>query len=190
MGVRGIAAWRYNCIVHYYQCGDEGVWSCRIDTERVLAGGWGDSVRKYDGIEKYNHRMKSKSRLFTCGGIFLLSVVAFLCLTLGLLAQFYGLDGPSRQNGESRAAPILSALQEYKNETGIYPADLTELVPTYLPSIPKPAWRWPYTYEYKIREGGKEFVLQFMLGRNMDGDYCGYSSQTNEWKCADSMPPY
>ena len=134
--------------------------------------------------------MKPKNRLFTCGGVFLLLTVSFLCLTLGLLAQFYGLDGPSKQNGETKAAPILSALEEYKNKTGTYPANLSGLVPTYLPSIPRPAWRWPYTYEYEIREGGKEFVLLFLQGRNMDGDYCGYSSQTKEWKCADSMIPY
>ena len=134
--------------------------------------------------------MKSKSRLLTCGGIFLALTAALLCLTFGLLAQFYGIDGPSAQAGELRAASIISALEKYKNDTGSYPVSLSVLSPNYLTAIPRPAWRWPYAYEYEHRENGAENVLLFMQGRNMDGDYCGYSSQTEKWLCADSMRPY
>jgi hypothetical protein len=134
--------------------------------------------------------VNSKSGFFTCAGIFLFLTIALLCLTLGLLAQFYGIDGPSKQTGSTRAAPIILALEEYKTKTGAYPADLKELVPTHIPSIPRPAWRWPYAYEYETRENGNEFVLLFMLVKNMDGDYCGYNSQIKEWQCADSMRPY
>lgn len=134
--------------------------------------------------------MKSNNKLFTCGGISLLLTITLLCLTFSLFAQFYGLDGPSHQSGQIRAIPIISALDEYKNNTGKYPTDLSILIPTYLPSTPRPAWRWPYVYEYEARENGDGFILLFAVGRNMDGDYCGYSSQTKKWECADSTRPY
>ena len=132
--------------------------------------------------------MISPKRGLSCGGIFILALTSFLCLTFGLFAQFYGIDGPSAQDGEIRAAPILSALDEYKKDNGSYPAELDLLSPSYLSSIPRPAWRWPYAYEYELRKD--EFILSFMQGRNLDGDYCGYSSQAKEWRCADSMRPY
>lgn len=133
--------------------------------------------------------MASKTRWISCGGIFFLAALSLLCLTLGLFAQFYGIDGPSISEGETRAAPILTALDEYKKDNGSYPATLDLLSPLYLSSIPRPAWRWPYAYEYKLLENN-EFVLLFMQGRNMDGDYCGYNSQKKLWLCADSMSPY
>jgi len=134
--------------------------------------------------------MKLKSRLFTCSGFFLLLTFTLLCLTFSLFAQFYGLDGPSSQSGEDRAGPILIALEEYKDDAGTYPVGLNELTPAHLSAIPRPAWRWPYMYSYESRENGQEFVLFFELGRTMDGDICGYSSQAMKWRCADSMQPY
>ena len=110
--------------------------------------------------------MTSKTKWISCGGIFLFTAISFLCLTFGLFAQFYGIDGPSIFEGETRAALILTALDEYKKDNGSYPATLDMLSPLYLSSIPRPAWRWPYAYEYELLEND-EFVLLFMQGRNM-----------------------
>ncbi|MBI3168712.1 MAG: hypothetical protein HYZ22_09555 [Chloroflexi bacterium] len=134
--------------------------------------------------------MKHKNRFFTCGGLSLLLISALLCLTFSLFAHFYALDGPSIQSGENRAGPILIALEEYHDDTGAYPAGLVELTPAYLSVIPRPAWRRTYLYSYELRNNRQGFVLFFEVGRNMDGDICGYSNQTKEWRCADSMPPY
>lgn len=132
--------------------------------------------------------MTFPKRGLPCGGFFLLAITAFLCLTFGLFAQFYGIDGPSALDGETRAAPIISALDEYKKDNGSYPTELDLLSPSYLSFVPRPSWRWPYAYEYELRKD--EFILSFMQGRNLDGDYCGYSSQAKEWRCTDSMRPY
>ncbi|MCG3212653.1 MAG: hypothetical protein FOGNACKC_06328 [Anaerolineae bacterium] len=102
---------------------------------------------------------------------------------LALLGQFYGIDGPTVEAGQKQANKLLVALEQYKHDTGSYPSDLNLLVPTYLPALPRPAWRWPY--EYELRAGGEEFVISFRVGRNMDGDYCEYNSQTKAWRCTD-----
>lgn len=102
---------------------------------------------------------------------------------LALLGQFYGIDGPTVQAGQEQADKLLVALEQYKHDTGSYPSDLDLLVPAYLSTLPRPAWRW--SYEYGVRSDGEEFVISFWVGRNMDGDYCEYSSQTQAWQCSD-----
>ncbi len=102
-----------------------------------------------------------------------------------MLAQFYGIDGPTVQEGQERADKLLIALEQYKHDTGNYPSDLDLLVPTYLPTIPRPAWRW--SYEYERQSDGEKFVISFMVGKNIDGDYCEYSSLAQTWQCTDSI---
>lgn len=104
---------------------------------------------------------------------------------MALLALFYGIDGPTVQEGQARADKLLIALEQYRHDTGRYPSELNLLVPSYLPALPQPAWRW--SYEYELRAEGEEFTISFEVGRNMDGDYCEYSSQTQVWQCTDSI---
>ena len=104
--------------------------------------------------------MTFPKRGLPCGGFFLLAITAFLCLTFGLFAQFYGIDGPSALDGETRAAPIISALDEYKKDNGSYPTELDLLSPSYLSFVPRPSWRWPYAYEYELRKD--EFILSLL----------------------------
>ena len=114
---------------------------------------------------------------------------AVLCLFFGcvlvILAQFYRVDGPTVQEGQTRAQPLLAALEQYKINNGSYPSDLQALIPVYLSEIPRPAPRWEYTFE--VTGNGDGFVLSFEAGRNFDGDYCEYYSETQVWRCSDTI---
>lgn len=129
--------------------------------------------------------MKKIRKPIPCLIIFTLGACLFLGGFLALLAQFYRIDGPGVQAGQEQAGELLIALRQYKNDTGQYPFDLNQLVPTYLSALPRPAWR--SSYEYELQADGKEFTLSFEVGRNMDGDYCKYYSQTQVWQCTDSI---
>ena len=78
------------------------------------------------------------------------------------------MDGPTVQEGQERADKLLIALVQYRRDKGSYPSDLNLLVPDYLSTLPRPAWRWSYAYE--LQSDGGAFVISFEVGRNMDGD--------------------
>ena len=111
----------------------------------------------------------------------------FVCLLIGccwtLLFPIYGINGPTAGQGQERAVELIMALEEYNTDTGRYPSSLEFLPPAYLPNIPRPAPGWRYQYESQA--GGEEFILSFMLGRSLDGDYCEYTSVTKHWQCSD-----
>jgi hypothetical protein len=106
---------------------------------------------------------------------------SYLCIT------FYTLDGPSLEQGRERASELLAALGGYREAKGRYPAAIEALVPEYLTSTPRPAWRYEYTYI--ACSDGTGYILFFPL-RGSSDDWCGYSSGAGEWKCTDSIPPY
>lgn len=111
----------------------------------------------------------------------------FVCLLVGccwtLLFPVYGINGPTAQQGQERVVSLLAELEQYKTDRGFYPNDLELLVPGYLPNIPQPAPGWQYQYE--TQSGSEEFILSFMIGKSMDGDYCEYTSVTKHWQCSD-----
>lgn len=104
-----------------------------------------------------------------------------------LFITFYALDGPSIEQGRERASELLATLEKYREAHGQYPAVIEALVPEYLPSIPRPAWRYEYTYD--ACSDGTGYILYFELAGTAD-DWCGYSSGAGQWKCTDSLPPY
>ena len=104
-----------------------------------------------------------------------------------LYVAFYAVDGPSLEQGRERAGELLVALEKYKEARGRYPPAIEALVPEHLASIPRPAWRYRYTYE--ACTDGTGFTLFFPQRGTSDG-WCGYSSGPGEWKCTDSLPPY
>lgn len=117
--------------------------------------------------------------------LFGVGICIFCGCALLVVAQLYGIDGPTVQEGQTRAELLLTALEQYKTDTGSYPPDLQTLIPTYLPEIPRPAPRWEYTYA--LEGSGSEFVLSFEVGRNFGGDYCMFGSEAKLWTCSDAI---
>jgi hypothetical protein len=114
-------------------------------------------------------------------------VVVVLLVCLALYIGFYAIDGASLEQGQERASELLVAMEEYRQDIGRYPSGLSELVPDYLPAVPRPAWR--YEYYCKVDQQGTKYFLYFRQARDAD-NYCGYSSEAKEWMCTDSVPPY
>lgn len=116
-----------------------------------------------------------------------LLIIFSACLLVGccwmLLFPIYGINGPTAWQGQERAVGLIMALEQYETDTGSYPPNLELLTPAYLPNIPQPALGWQYQYE--AQTGGEEFILSFMIGRSLDGDYCEYTSVTKHWRCSD-----
>jgi hypothetical protein len=130
--------------------------------------------------------MKSRVLFAGCAGF----TLGFICGVLSLVALivwFTSADGASLEEGAEKAKPILAALEKYKQDKGHYPEMLAHLIPLYLSEIPRPAWRYEYTYG--ICRNGKSYRIYFKEGGNVD-DWCGYSSGVTIWKCIDSYPPY
>lgn len=118
-------------------------------------------------------------------------VLAMLLLCVAPLVVIFRLDGPSAQQGQTRAQPLIEALERYKQAHGNYPADLQTLVPAYLENIPKPALRYPYFYT--VCTDGSVYILLFRPGGHSDltPKRWGYSSATRAWKFGDGgAPPY
>ncbi len=120
-----------------------------------------------------------------CLALFGVGLCLFFGCALIFVAQLYGIDGPTVQEGQVRAETLLNALEQYKTDTGIYPPDLQTLIPAYLPEIPRPAPRWEYIYT--VETNGEGFVIFFEVGRNFDGDYCEYEREAKAWRCSDAI---
>lgn len=119
------------------------------------------------------------------GWLLSITIAGLTCFLL--CVWFYSIDGASLEQGSERAQDILAALQEYKQETGRYPSNLDSLVPRYLSTTPRPAWRYHYTYE--VCSDRENYRIYFRQSGDAD-NYCGYSSRAGMWKCTDSLPPF
>ncbi len=106
--------------------------------------------------------------------------VTFGCIFL--YATVYAMDAANYQQGQARASDLLAALETYKNATGKYPAALTDMTPSYLRRIPRPALR--YEYQYLSCRQGTGYILYYRL-QGMVGKYCGYGDKSQEWQCVD-----
>ena len=118
-------------------------------------------------------------------------VLAMLLLCVVPLVIIFRLDGPTAEQGQTRAAPLIEALEQYRQNEGHYPQDEQDLVPIYLAAIPKPALRYPYFYT--VCPDRSVYILSFRPGGHSDltPKYWGYSSATGAWKFADGgAPPY
>jgi hypothetical protein len=92
-------------------------------------------------------------------------------------------EGPKAARGRERAAPVIQALQRYREAHGAYPDSLAILVPDFLPDS---ALRTPiaeqesYPLEYSREPSG--YVLTFRyVGPGMN--YCRYRPERPRWEC-------
>jgi hypothetical protein len=64
------------------------------------------------------------------------AIYALLCVaTVGILTSNWRV-------AQHRAAPVISAIDRFHSDQGRYPNTLDELVPAYLPSIPRAGFTW------------------------------------------------
>jgi type II secretory pathway pseudopilin PulG len=75
-------------------------------------------------------------------------IVTVLALAAGAGVYWYAhRDQGALEESKERGAAIVEALDSYRAATGTYPADLDDLVPTYIAAIEPPTWgleRWRY----------------------------------------------
>ncbi len=85
-----------------------------------------------------------------------------------------------------QAAPLISAINRYQQETGYYPMSLNQLVPTYIKGVPQ--LRFPHdqddgtaAFGYKLKSGG--YMLHFGLAGPPFGQHFFYtpSKEYPEW---------
>jgi hypothetical protein len=72
--------------------------------------------------------------------------------------------------------PIAQAISNYRSDRGLYPLVLEELVPAYLPSLEKSAWRWDIGGTSLRHPGGQPHSdVRFVFGESY------YYQCTNAW---------
>jgi len=115
-----------------------------------------------------------------------------LCIICVLpIITLFRLDGPSAQQGQQHAAPLMDALERYRQDKGEYPERVDILVPTYLAAVPQAGWRYPYTYI--VCPNRAAYLLGFRPGGHSDltPKYWIYSSEHRAWKFGSGgVPPY
>jgi hypothetical protein len=86
--------------------------------------------------------------------------------------------GEKAERGYAALDPIIKALEQYRNDKGTYPELLDELVPDYIPDIPKEVNDESIFY---AKTGGS-FALSFhYLGPGMNT--CTYTPE-KQWQCS------
>lgn len=72
--------------------------------------------------------------------------------------------------------PVINALELYKHDQGIYPAQLKDLVPDYLKSIPDLTTGDEPSY-YILNNN---YAIYFVVS---DNQACGYDPRFQQWEC-------
>ena len=107
-----------------------------------------------------------------------------LLLTLMLLIPSCGKSisqAEEIEDSQNRAKPIIAAIERYRQDQGMYPSLLQDLVPEYMEAIPKTITGRSYSYKLSADTGG--YVLCFsLLWNNNPG--CCYLPRFPIWDCS------
>lgn len=120
---------------------------------------------------------------------FLLLVFTFSLFGSCLIGAIwlYNLDAASANQGEEHAIELITALERYKQDNAIYPANLNELVPNYLVAVSRPTWRHEYYYRvFPSANNPQTYELAFILQSSTD-DWDCYDSKDRKWERRDSI---
>jgi hypothetical protein len=80
---------------------------------------------------------------------------------------------------------VVAGLMAYKQDHGTYPATLEELVPQYLPAVPKPPLG-QQKWEYELTPDNAElFNLHVLRTSARSGAFFGYDITTGKWYYVD-----
>lgn len=80
-------------------------------------------------------------------------------------------------NDRSQADMLVSKLEEYKRQHGVYPERLDTMIPALLPAIPKSGTQG---FKYAIREGYSSYWLTY---KPSVAGPCSYTPERGEWTC-------
>ena len=104
-----------------------------------------------------------------------------LAIIVGGIAWFVTREkpgtGPKAQTGFAASAPLVAALQAYRDAHNVYPPALEDLVPDYLPSVPSAINGHPPVYQGH----GSSYDLKFSYISPLPTS-CTYTPERH-WKC-------
>ncbi len=93
-------------------------------------------------------------------------------------------SGPRAEHAFAAAFPVTEALENYKNEKGKYPQNLSELVPKYLEKDPGQEETGEVRFTYFPDAQGKTYRLRFSYEIPMGGsDECSFTPEVKKWNC-------
>ena len=78
-----------------------------------------------------------------------------VAVPIAVLAVAFLNDSFQRRLAMGRADPVVSAIREYRDANGLYPGDLQQLVPKYLPFVPRPKYAITFN-TFFCTSGGSE----------------------------------
>jgi hypothetical protein len=108
-----------------------------------------------------------------------IGVALVICLSSIFVVQTIS----ARQQAASMAGaePIIAAIERYHATTGAFPRTIAELIPTYLPSMPRSSMGFNGS-EYLIWTDPDGYRVEFALqGWNI----CAYDSRFKQWEVLD-----
>ena len=82
---------------------------------------------------------------------------------------------------EERGSKIVQALNEYEQDHGTVPEQLEELVPTYLPEVPRTSNEEDFIYKMVKVSKSIRFSLYFRVEGTLS---CGYNDPFKMWECS------
>ncbi len=124
-------------------------------------------------------RLKRKSQSYAkwdvrIGCLVLLFLISPACMCVGNYIYTSVRIPNDQKQIHADAHKIVGALKQFKQRSGHYPEELTELVPQYLEAIPTHPQGWTYRYDGK----NDEFLLQFAVPLS------GLFGETALWQCS------
>lgn len=114
------------------------------------------------------------------GAVIFFGILYFGILYYGIIfykIHHYEAKRPQIGSPFAEGQIIISALEKYKKDKGIYPEQLSLLVPIYLKKIPSPNWginQW----DYVLTKEGKSYALSVRLKKN---DYICHIYENGQW---------
>ncbi len=85
--------------------------------------------------------------------------------------------GDKTERGYALSEPVIAALEQFKAETGAYPASLDELVPNYLPALPTDD-----ELDFSYTATGDSYSFSFHY-RGPGLNTCTYTPE-EQWQCS------
>ena len=131
----------------------------------------------------------SLGRLYKASRALNVQLQDFAIVVLAFLITVVGGNGSGSfiQEHETNFAPLLAALEQYRNTTGQYPDELAELLPDYVASLPEcpvsGGWAGD-SYYYKRKQGhrlGGTYLIQCVVGVLLFPQRGLYESDDAEW---------
>lgn len=109
-----------------------------------------------------------------------MTFVLWIGISLATFASVYG----QAYLAKGRAERVISACEAYRTENGVYPRDLAQLVPAFLPEIPRArvaltADRFDYITTLDHTGGGERTMLMFTTVPPFG--HAAYTFETKRW---------